>query len=408
MSSIYIHIPFCEHKCGYCDFYSLPRSQWDETIHEKYVESLCREIDARVTGPVGPLSTIYFGGGTPSILAPRLIEKILKKISEHFVWEDSCEITLEVNPGTVTGSGLGGHAGPPLLAFRDIGINRLSIGVQSFNDVFLKRLERVHSANEAKQTLEEAHKAGFDNFNLDLIFALPGQALADWEKDLREGISFGTKHLSAYNLTIEEGTTFAKIYGDGGVVRGGGVTSPLPGDDLQLQMFQRTRQILSEAGFNPYEISNFAKPGFESRHNTNYWQYGEYLGFGAGAVSMIHTRRGGHAGPPHNRGQPHRVAPTRISNTRNLDHYLEGKWSGPVEEITREQAMGEFFFLGLRQARGVSLQRFEGLFAENPTKIFAKAFSLGMDRKWLDLAGDRLSLTAEGVLFSNELFEFFV
>jgi oxygen-independent coproporphyrinogen III oxidase len=378
VTSIYIHIPFCETKCGYCDFYSIPKEMWDEDLHGKYVDALCKEIECRGAAATRPnhghvdamplrIDTIYFGGGTPSIIHPNLIEKILKKLSEKFSWNNDCEITLECNPGSVVG----------------IGINRLSMGVQSFNDVFLKKMERVHSSSEARETLKAALDAGFDNFSLDLIFGLPGQTEKDWETELSEAISFNTKHISAYNLMIEEGTAFAKTYGAGKPFE-----KDLPPEDVQIKQFQMTREILGEAGLLPYEISNFAKPGFESRHNQNYWEYGNCFAFGAGAVSFVNG--------------------VRTSNRKNIEAYIKGDWSGSVETIDEKVAMGEFVFVGLRQQRGVSLDGFEQRFQVSMESIYESEIKSNIDKGLLVNAGDRLCLTPKGILLSDTVFSEFL
>lgn len=208
MISLYIHIPFCEVKCGYCDFFSIPRGWEDFDLQKEYTEALIREIDTRV-GAIreSPLQSIFFGGGTPSLLAPVLLEKIFSALQRHFIWDNRIEITLETNPKTVSLE--------KLKDFRSLGINRLSVGVQSFQDKFLKVLGRIHSGDEAIKTLSDARKAGFENVSLDLIYALPGQSLKEWKEDLEEALKLETNHLSAYHLTIEKGTPFEKLYGRG-------------------------------------------------------------------------------------------------------------------------------------------------------------------------------------------------
>ncbi|MDO8644387.1 MAG: radical SAM family heme chaperone HemW [bacterium] len=384
MPSLYLHIPFCEVKCGYCDFYSVPRGHEDWDLQKEYVTALLREIDTRCLHFAArqPVNTIFFGGGTPSLLSIDLLEKILKKLSDYFSWSSTTEITLESNPKTVNLS--------RLKDFRSLGINRLSIGVQSFHDKHLQTLGRFHSAGEATKTIQEAQQAGFENINFDLIFGIPGQTLEEWKSDLKQAVALQTKHLSAYNLTIEEETPFAKIYKTVGANlvfahdKGRSQGSPLQSEENQIQMFQTTRDFLNAHGFVPYEISNFSKPGFECRHNLNYWNYGEYYGFGVSAASFV--------------GQ------TRESNIRNLNPYLQGTWRDFSETISPEKGMGEFLFLGLRLENGISLKKFETFFKKSLMESKGDKIQEFLKKEWLILETDSLRLSKKGRLLANELF----
>ena len=377
--SLYIHIPFCEVKCGYCDFYSVPRGHGEFNLQREYVEQLVREIDQRSseTSPDGGRSqvlSLFFGGGTPSLLEPHLLEKILKTLQRHFSWDDRTEITLESNPKTVSRE--------KLSAFRALGINRLSVGVQSFQDRFLKVMGRIHSGDEARKTIDDARKAGFDNMSLDLIYALPGQVFEDWRQDLEEALSLETPHISAYHLTIEEGTSFETLYKKGRL--------RLPEEEVGLQCLTWTRDRLCQARREAYEISNFSLPGFESVHNRNYWHYGEYLGVGAGAASFMRKENG----PTYGR---------RRNNVRDLKRYLEGHWEGSHEDISLPTAMGEFCMLGLRTREGIRDQDFADAFGKSLSEVFTEPILDSMKKGWLESYQKGWRLTSEGILFSNEV-----
>ncbi len=380
--SIYVHIPFCEIKCGYCDFYSVPRGFDNFNLQEKYVDQLIREIDERSDPFAGrPILSIFFGGGTPSLLAPKLLEKILSALRRHFTWEKGIEITLEANPKTVSRESLA--------AFRSLGVNRISIGVQSFEDRFLKALGRIHTADEARRTIDDARHAGFDAISLDLIFALPGQTLDDWKKDIEEAIAMGTPHLSAYHLAIEKGTPFDVLQ------KGGGLN--LPSEEEGVRLLLWTRERLYQVRMEPYEISNFSFPGSESVHNRNYWRYGEYLGFGTAAASFIKNP----PNPPLTKGGEGGFF--RCTNVRDLKRYLAGEWEGSSETIDRRLAMGEFCMLALRTREGIEEERFGAEFGESAALRFEKELGHWVTRGWLRRVKNGWPLTSEGVLFADEV-----
>ncbi|HJX09561.1 MAG TPA: radical SAM family heme chaperone HemW, partial [Candidatus Binatia bacterium] len=271
--SLYIHIPYCISKCPYCDFNShvVP-----EIPEKQYTEALLRELDhygSRDEWQNRPVQSIFFGGGTPSTFKPTSIGKILAQVAAIFPLQANCEITLEANPGTVDQENFFGY--------RDAGVNRISVGVQSFQPRLLNFLGRAHSADEAGRALEVVKRAGFDNFSFDLIYANPGQTLNELAADLDEALAFQPPHLSAYNLTFEEGTPFGHEYRSGRM-------KPLS-EDEEVAMAELVERKLKEAGLQRYEISNYARPGFHSRHNVNYWRGGDYLGLGAGAHSYKRT-----------------------------------------------------------------------------------------------------------------------
>ncbi|HSA58384.1 MAG TPA: radical SAM family heme chaperone HemW [bacterium] len=373
--SVYLHIPFCEVKCGYCDFFSVPRGFEDFDLQEEYAGALIREIHERSGEFCGrPVRSIFFGGGTPSLLAPVLLEEILDALARHFSWSRQTEITLEANPKTVSLE--------KLRAFREMGFNRISIGVQSFQDRFLKTLGRIHDGNDARRTVHDARAAGFENVSCDLIFALPGQTFADWENDLETAVGLGTDHLSAYHLTIEANTPFETLHRQNRLL--------LPPEDDGLRMLTWTRESLAAAGLPAYEISNFARPGFECVHNRNYWRYGDYLGFGAGAAGFVRSKEDS-------------VYGVRRHNVRNLKKYLEREMLDFEDRIDRRTAMGEFCMLGLRTREGIDGQAFASSFGVRVEDVFSGVIARWKERGHLQGAGSGWSLTPDGLLFTDEV-----
>ncbi|PJA97196.1 MAG: coproporphyrinogen III oxidase [Ignavibacteriales bacterium CG_4_9_14_3_um_filter_34_10] len=269
--SIYIHIPFCRHKCIYCDFYSIIT---DESINE-YIAALCQEIEYYSVQNNYEVETIYFGGGTPSLLSANQIENILNHIRKNFYVQPNAETTIETNPGTVDLQ--------KLIDFRQIEINRISIGVQTFDENELKFLTRIHDKNSAVETVLNAEKAGFANINLDLIFNLPGQTKNIWKQNLEKAIELPITHISTYSLILERGTILNKMVLDGKVV--------LQDDDYDADLYEYTIDFLTKKGFIQYEVSNFCKSGFECLHNLNYWQHKNYLGFGTSSHSFLDNKR---------------------------------------------------------------------------------------------------------------------
>lgn len=327
-AALYIHIPFCEKRCGYCDFYTLAHRQ-DQV--PAYLEALHREIglygrDEQVESLT--FQTLFLGGGTPSLLQPEQIAFLIRTVYSNFRFESPVEVTLETNPGTVNLS--------KLRNFREAGINRLSIGVQSFQANELRFLDRLHSAEEALGCFEDAVRAGFENISIDLIFALPKQTLRDWEDTLERAVALQPHHISAYNLTFEEGTPLTNLLRQGKI--------PSCSEDRQKALYEHTIDFLERHGYRQYEISNFAKPGFESRHNQKYWDGSPYLGLGVSSHSFLKERR--------------------FWNPRNLHQYMSLLSDNhlPVaaeERLTWENKAFENVFLGLRQRQGVNLHLFE-------------------------------------------------
>jgi oxygen-independent coproporphyrinogen-3 oxidase len=374
--SLYIHFPFCVRKCLYCDFNSLADSP---VSPDEYVGGVLKEMAARaglVTSPV-TAPTLYFGGGTPSLMAPELVARLIEAAARLFGLAGDAEITLEANPGTLTAAKLAGY--------RTAGVNRLSLGVQSFNDPFLQLLGRIHTAREAEEAFAMARAAGFANIGIDLIHSLPGETVRSWLDDLARAVGLGPDHISAYGLTIEEGTPFHDLESGGKI--------SLPDEDEGAAMFRQTGEFLRERGFEQYEISNFARPGYRSRHNQVYWQRGRYLGFGAGAHSYLPL-------PGNGRRWRNRLSPQA---------YLEAvSGSEPVEEevtvLTERDAMAEFLFLGLRMLDGVDPAYFVRKFGMTLDDAYPGAVPALIAEGLLHRRQGRLGLTGRGLILSNQIF----
>ncbi len=367
-AGIYIHFPFCTTKCIYCDFYSVAQQ---ENLIPDFVNAITKEIQSCGTDTSDwQFDTVFIGGGTPSLLPPADLEKILEAISRKFDLSEVSELTLEANPGTISLDNL--------RAYRSIGINRLSIGVQSFNSKNLLFLSRIHSAAEARAALENADKAGFDNFSCDLIYGLPDQTWQQWQEDLVTAMEYAPRHISCYTLTVEPGT------GLNDLVQGGEIT--IPEDDSTASLFLKTGEYLREQGFNRYEISNFAVPGSECRHNLHYWRIEPYLGFGPAAHSFDGVKRSW--------------------NSANLSSYIMKLESGqsPVEGtelLTALERVNERIGFGLRMAEGLSIKSIDTDFH----KRFRNQLELILN-KWggeINYNDDNLKLTELGYIWSDEI-----
>lgn len=362
---LYIHIPFCIRKCAYCDFLSFPSGEEERA---RYVERLTEEIEeaGAVSGDY-VVTAIFLGGGTPSVLEPEQTKRILQAVKESFYVAEDAEITTEVNPGTADKE--------KLRAWKQAGINRLSFGLQSAENRELQLLGRIHTMEEFLESYQTAREAGFDNINIDLMSALPGQTVSSWEKTLRTVAALQPKHISAYSLIIEEGTPFYQLFGEDEDKQEEqrrrkelGVPE-LPDEDAERRMYYDTEQILKEAGYHRYEISNYAKPGYECRHNKGYWTGTEYLGLGLGASSYISIRRkdGSDAkiSASGEEGRQERWLERR-SNVRDFKTYLSfgredfkaGRQIEERETLTEQARMEEFMFLGLRLTEGISEAEF--------------------------------------------------
>jgi putative oxygen-independent coproporphyrinogen III oxidase len=381
--SLYVHIPYCISKCPYCDFNSHVVPEIPEA---NYTEALIQELNqyARVNHWRGrSVQTIFFGGGTPSTFQPSSIARILERANVLFPIDSACEITLETNPGTVESANFAGY--------RSYGVNRISVGVQSFQPHLLNFLGRVHSADEAVKALQVIGDAGFENFSLDLIYANPGQTLRDLENDLETALGFQSPHLSAYNLTIEEGTPFHHEYRSGRI--------SLLSEDQEIAMAELIEQRLSDAGLQRYEISNYARPGFHSRHNLNYWQSGDYLGIGAGAHS-------------HKRVANHGIYGQRWWNEKHPARYMSkisesGQAVIDAEESDLSRAAGEYMFSGLRLMEGISLKAFSVRFGKNILALYPQ-ISGWVSEGFMETEGEWLRLTHRGILVANSIFVHFV
>jgi oxygen-independent coproporphyrinogen III oxidase len=381
--SLYIHIPYCISKCPYCDFNSHVVAEIPE---RSYTEALIRELDyyAELDEWRGrPVQSIFFGGGTPSTFHPESIGRILERVASQWSLVSDCEVTLEANPGTVDRKNFFGY--------RACGVNRISIGVQSFQPRLLKFLGRAHSAREAREALAVVRESGFDNFNLDLIYANPGQTLEELVADLESALSFQSPHLSAYNLTIEEGTPFYHEYRSDRI-------RPLT-DEEEIEMADLIEQRLYEAGLARYEISNYARPGFHSRHNVNYWTDGDYLGLGAGAHSYIKSKTDGICG----RRWWNEKTPNRYMQASSRDRQAVVE----TEQADMKKAAGDFMFCGLRLMDGISVNAFVARFGQNPVELYPQ-ISHWISEKFMEQNGDRLRFTRRGLTVANSIFVHFV
>jgi len=373
---LYIHVPFCVEKCHYCAFVS---SAPEKNDLMEYPTLLMRELQLHATN-AGAVASIYFGGGTPSLLQPLQLAQLLEGISGQVNLSTVAEITLEANPGTVD------HMS--LKAFRDAGVNRISLGIQSFDDRFLKCLGRIHTAEQSRQAFRDAREAGFKNISIDLIHSLPGQSLDQWRSDLMHAIQLCPEHISIYGLTVEEGTPFAHIYP---------ADSPaLADEDLSADMFELADELLMASGFEHYEIANYARPGYRSQHNSGYWKRDGYLGLGVAAHSFLRQGYG-----------------IRFSNPDNLEEYRRGVTSGQparVDEhlLTQGDAMAEYMFLGLRLAEGANLTAFEREFGRSLESVYGSATADLIRLGLLIRKENVLTLTQRGMLLSNQVFSRFL
>ena len=374
-TALYVHFPFCIRKCLYCDFNSLAGAEIPQTA---YTDALVREMELRrdtlhegVTA-----STLYLGGGTPSLLEPDSVGRIIDTASRFFALEPAAEITIEANPGTVNQE--------RLAAYLSTGVNRLSLGIQSFSDEMLALLGRVHTAQEGIASFTAAREAGFANIGIDLIHSLPGQTPENWRAELEQAVLLHPEHISAYGLTIEAGTPFHAMDRSGELV--------LPEEEASAEMFEKTSELLRNAGYEHYEISNFALPGFRSRHNQVYWQRGDYLGFGAGAHSFL-------AAPPFGR---------RWKNPDTPESYMQSIDNGSAAEeeltlVAEREARSETMFLGLRMLEGVEGNRFRREFAVTLEEAYSEELRALLAEGLLEWQKGRLRLAGKGIILANQV-----
>ncbi|MDQ6987026.1 MAG: radical SAM family heme chaperone HemW [Mariprofundaceae bacterium] len=379
---VYVHVPFCVHKCPYCDFNSHVRNEppWDD-----YRRALLAELTfwARQSQFSGRrIHSVFFGGGTPSLAPPSLIEALLCEIQRLFYFTDDAEITLEANPGSVEAA--------RFAAYRAAGVNRLSIGVQSFDDAELKWLERIHSGDEAKNALATARKAGFDNINLDLMYGLPRQTMDAWLENLDSAIALSPEHLSCYQLTVEAHTELA--------VRHNKSPLALPEDEKSLDFLWKTRQKLAKNGYKAYEISNFAKKDQKCVHNDAYWLYHDYIGIGAGAAGKWDLKNGDYADG----------GITRYSNKRSPESYIQAVTTtqsaiNSSETVSGKQAAAEAIWLGLRRTNGISRAWFNNRFGSDLAILFHNELAPWMQKEHLKLTSERLLLSEKGLALADSI-----
>ena len=370
---IYIHIPFCIKKCEYCDFVSYCNKK--EYVPQ-YINALKKEIKNNINKEY-KITTIYIGGGTPSSIEENYIADIIETIKLNMNEEnlkdfENIEVTIEVNPGTVNKE--------KLQVYKKIGINRLSIGLQETHNELLKSIGRIHTYEEFIKTYNLARKIGFNNINVDLMIALPNQTIQDIKENLEKITKLNPEHISVYSLILEEGTPFYNKYNENKI--------KLPDEELERNMYWYVKNTLENNGYMHYEISNFSKKGFESKHNMNCWNQEEYLGFGVAAHSY------------NNR--------IRYSNTNSIEEYIKGSNKIIHEEQTLEDMQKEYMLLGLRKIEGINIQKFKNKFAQNPIFIFKEQLNKLVDEELIIVDGNEIKLTNKGLDLANIVWKEFV
>lgn len=370
---IYVHIPFCKQKCSYCDFISYCDKN---DLIEKYIKALKQEIKNSSVNEY-EISTIYIGGGTPSYIESKYISEILKTIKQKYNISRNVEITIEVNPGTATKEKLRDYV--------EAGINRISIGLQSCNNNLLKMIGRIHTYEEFLSTYKLAREVGFKNINVDLMIGLPNQTLDDVKKSLEEISKLNPEHISVYSLIVEEGTPIEKKIADGQL--------KLPNEELEREEYWEVKKFLESLGYKHYEISNFAKTGYESKHNLNCWEQKEYLGFGAAAHSYMKK--------------------TRYSNTENIEKYInqemQSKQLHIVHEVQKEEEQKkEYMLLGLRKIDGVQISSFKNKFGCNPIMEFKNELKKLTQEGLIKIDLDQIKLTEKAIDLANIVWEEFI
>jgi oxygen-independent coproporphyrinogen III oxidase len=369
--SLYIHIPFCKQKCFYCDF---PSYASIDHLREDYVEALCKEIEEKAINY--KIKSIFIGGGTPSYLETNEIVKMLKSINKLNLSENM-EFTMECNPGALEEE--------KLKSMLDGGVNRISMGLQAVQNSLLKDIGRIHSFKQFEENFKLARKVGFKNINVDLMFGLPNQNLEEWKESLETIARLNPEHISAYSLIIEEGTAFYKLWERNKLI--------LPSEEEERDMYAITKNILKDYGYNQYEISNYAKVGFECYHNKVYWRSDEYLGIGSASTSFIDGKR--------------------IKNIENVKTYIDKINSGEdvIEDVTintLEDSMEEFVFMGLRMIEGINIKEFNRRFGVNIESIYKEVIDKNINKKLLVLDNDNLKLTEKGIELSNSVMSDFI
>ncbi|MBC1796487.1 oxygen-independent coproporphyrinogen III oxidase [Listeria booriae] len=375
MTAVYIHIPFCEHICYYCDFNKvfLEGQPVDE-----YVDLLIKEMEmVTERHTMSPVETVFVGGGTPTTLNEAQLAKLCSAISRLFPMTENAEFSFEANPGDLSIS--------KLQVMKDHGVNRLSMGVQSFNNELLKKIGRIHTVDDVYQSVNNAKQVGFENVSIDLIFSLPGQTEADFEDTLTKALDLDLPHYSAYSLIIEPKTIFYNLMQKGKLI--------LPGEDAEANMYEKLMSTMEKHGRKQYEISNFAKPGYESRHNIVYWSNEHYFGFGAGAHGYI--------------------GETRYANYGPLKKYMQPLQNGELptfqqKELSLKEKMEEEMFLGLRKVAGVDKAHFQAKFGQSLDATFANAIDKTIEKGWLESTPESVRLTRRGRFLGNNVFQEFL
>ena len=375
---LYIHIPFCARRCAYCDFLS---STGPELVRRAYGKALTAELDAIGQTNPAPLRSVFWGGGTPSLLTPAEFSEIAAAVERNFTLCPSAEYTIEANPGTITEE--------KMAAWKAAGVNRISMGVQSLEDARLQDIGRIHTARQAKEQFAALRAYGFRNLSMDLMMGLPGQSLAQWQATLRGAVTMEPEHLSCYSLILEEGTPLYQQYEKGEL--------SLPDEEEERAMYHWTVSFLSECGYRQYEISNFAKPGQESRHNQGYWDRVPYIGAGLGAASLAQVN-----------GEE-----IRYKNTSDMEHYIkESRWPDHIREerqkLTKQDRQEEFMFLGLRKTEGIEAARFCALFGQTPEEVYAKPLQEQLKNGLLKKTQTGYCLTSRGMDLANQVFAAFL
>ena len=373
---IYIHIPFCKQKCFYCDFCSFANKN---EMQGKYVETVINEIKNITHKEKYTVTTIYLGGGTPSILNPEYIKNILQEIKSSFKILDDAEITIEINPGTVNEE--------KLKRYKEYGINRLSIGLQSANDKILKNIGRIHDYKQFEETFFFARKCGFKNINVDLMIGLPTQAIEDVKQTLEKIIQKNPEHISVYSLIIEEGTIIEKLINENKL--------QLPDEETERIMYWTVVNELKENGYNQYEISNFSKKTYESKHNTNCWKQKQYIGLGTSAHSYLNKKR--------------------YSNTNNIEEYIKNIQENNIsknitihEEQIEKSTMNEYMLLGLRMIQGININEFKQKFKIDPTIKYKEILEKLQKENLIQITKTSIKLTKQGIDFGNIVWEEFI
>ncbi|EGO63302.1 radical SAM family heme chaperone HemW [Acetonema longum] len=372
---LYIHIPFCRQKCYYCDFVSYTDS---EAIFPDYVAALCREIaDQGGLFTHRRIDTVYIGGGTPTLLTDSLVTQIMETLSGHFHLTNNAEISMEANPGTVDRV--------KLKLLRSLGINRISFGVQAFQDRLLKMLGRIHTAQEGREAVVWAHQAGFDNINIDLMLGLPGQVMSDLKDSIAIACSLGVRHISAYSLTVEPTTILANQLSRG--------LLHLPAEEAETDMYEYVTEVLPQLGYNRYEISNYAQSDYECRHNLKYWHYQPYIGIGAAAYSFLGDKR--------------------MANNDHVAEYIERIRQGasPVAEteiIPNPIAIAEYTFLAMRTIQGLCFSDFSDRFGMDFQEYYRDVLPKLINKQLLILTDRSAFLSSAGLKYSNQIFADFL